>query len=193
MLRRLHGATFQGENKMTTAAPTRANFQGTTDALREHRPRITASLERLDLPEGGPHRLIRERLLQMLETSSATTQHAAHAAILANMFEVVARGDAEDYAEAARLFRLWGKRVSRIQDEFEDRLGLSPNRPYTTAAILRLARGEHIRRLLVDAGHPHAEAERIAAECGEIAVRLLLEASTRPVPRLCLTRPRSCA
>ena len=171
---------------MTTAAPTRTEFQGTVDALRSIDHALTASLERLELPEGGPHRLTLKRLLQMLEPSSATTQHAAHAAVLANMFEVVARGDADDYAEAARLFRLWGKRVSKIQNEFEDRLGISPNQPYTTAAILRLARSGHIRRLLIDAGHPEADAERVAAECGEIAVRLLLEgvdaAAPAPLP-----------
>ncbi|MDZ5620153.1 helix-turn-helix transcriptional regulator [Nocardioides sp. HM23] len=183
MLRRLHVATIRGI-KMNTATPTRPEFHGTIDRLREIRPRIAASLERLDLPEGGPHQQTFARLLQELDSFSASSRHDVQAAVLANMFEVVARGDAEDYAETALLSQTWGKRIAQVQNEFEDQLGIAPNRPYTTAAILRLARGEHIRGVLTDAGHTAADAERIAAECGKVALRLLLEGvdGANPVP-----------
>ncbi len=157
---------------MTTTTTT--DFHEAIDGLRELRPHLTASLARLDLNEASPHRHTLGRLLQLLESFPATAEHARRAAVLANMFRVIARGDAADFEETALLYRGAGKRIAEIQSEFDDVVGIAQGRPFTTAAILRLGRSEHIRQLLVSAGQAPADADLITAECAKAAFWLLM-------------------
>lgn len=163
---------------------TTTDSSGTIDGLRNLRPHLAASLERLDPAEAGPHRHTLARLLQVLETFPATSQHAWRATVLANMFGVIARGDAQDYEETALLFRSGGAGIAEIQNDFDELVGIAPGRPFATATILALARSTHVRGLLVDAGHTAAEADLVAAECAHTAFWLLMDGvdKTHPAP-----------
>ncbi len=167
---------------MTTATTT--DFRGTIADLKELRPHLASSLERLDLPEAGSHRHTLGRLLRVMETFPATSQHAMQAGVLANMFRVIARGDAQDYEETALLYRSAGRRIADSQTEFDDLVGVAAGRPYTTAAIIRLSRSEHIRQVLVDAGRGTVEADLIATQCSQTAFWLLMAGvdGTHPAP-----------
>ena len=167
---------------MTMALTT--DFNEAIDGLRELRPHLTASLERLTLTEASPHRHTLSRLLQRLETFPATSEHAWRATVLANMFGVITRGDAADFEETALLFRTGGRRIADTQNEFDDLVGIAPGRPFTTAAILKLGRSETIRQLLIGAGHAPADAELIATECANAAFWLLMAGvdTTPPAP-----------
>ena len=152
---------------------TSASSSGTIDDLRALRPHLAASLERLDVDQAGPHRHTLARLLQVLETFPATSGHALRATVLANMFGLIARGEAADYQETALLVRSTGQGIAEIQDEFDALVGIAPGRPFTTATILMLADSTHIKQLLADAGHLPTEADRIATDCSRTALWLL--------------------
>lgn len=166
-----------------TTAPT-ADARGTIDELRVLRADLDLSLGRLDVIESGPLRHVLDRLRRLLETFPTTSEHSWRAAVLTNLVGIVARGEADDYADAALLFRTGGRRVAEVQSAFDELIGNSRTGPLVTAAIHRLARREQIRGLLVRAGSTDVEADLIATECGHVAFWLLLEDvdATEPAP-----------
>ncbi len=174
---------------MTATVGTSADIVGHIALLRELRPDLAACLDVLESDalqpiEAGPHRRLLDRLLQVLTAAPATPEHAWRAAVLVNMFAVISRGAAADYENLVTLVGFSRKAVAQVQDEFDTLVGSRPDRPLSTALIVRLARGRHVKQALVDAGRAATEAESIATNCAKSAFWLLMAGvdSTTPGP-----------
>ena len=138
--------------------------------------------------DAGPHRSTLGRLEDFLATFPDTPESTQRAAVLTNMLAVVARGDAEDFAQTAELIGRYGHRqVAQLQNEFDELFSVGTNLPFTTSAIVKLSRAGQIDHLLRRAGHAHDDADQVATACSRAAFWLLLEGidavGCAPIPR----------
>ena len=122
------------------------------------------------------------RLFAVVEAFPPNRAQGWRAAILANVFAVVTRGSATDYEQAAQLAQVGPRHAAAVQCELDDLLGCGSRRPFTTTAILGLSDHDAITGELLRAGRGEQAASKIAAECGEVAFRLLLAGVERTPP-----------
>ena len=124
----------------------------------------------------------------LLATFPDTPEAEQRAAVLTNVLAIVARGDAEDYAQAADLIGRHGHRqVAVTQNEFDELFSVGTNLPFTTSAIVKLSRAGQIEHLLRQAGHSPGEAHLVATACSRAAFWLLIQGleheGCAPIPR----------